>query len=192
MKVLSITILLFSLLNHSYAQRKLTLGYIDTVLVNDTAYRSASAIYYLVDGELYSKPSTELVAALSKISTDRVMDILMSKRIPMDCWGQDYVIVTSFGTQKRKTKVKCLKLAKSAFKDIYKGISQHIPVDSKDPVLYINDRPVPHNECNNIVKKLKIGDIKNISTYLWPFSESYWGQNAKNGIVRIWTYEREG
>jgi hypothetical protein len=190
MKALSTTILLLLLFISSYAQQKLTLGYIDTVLVTDTAYRPASEMFYLVDGEVYARPSAELVVALSKISADRVMDILMSKRIPMDCWGADFVIVTSFGNQKRKTKVKCLKTAKSAFEDIYSDFSQHILINSKDPVLYINDHPVSHTECSNVVKKLNVGDIKNISVYLWPFSESYWGRNAKNGIVRIWTYNK--
>jgi len=187
MKVPLVAMLLISILIKSYAQQKLTLEYIDTALArNDTTYRPMPNMLYVIDGVPYVKPDDELAAALSKIATERVMDIVFSKSAPTDCYGGDYVIINTFGKQTTPTKTKYLQMAKMAFKDKYHGFSQHILPTSQDPVLFLNDRPVHHTECSEVLKKLKIRDIKDMSVYLWPFSQAYLGQNAKNGVVKIW------
>ena len=187
MKVPLVAMLLISLLINSYAQQKLTLGYIDTALArNDTTYRSMPNMLYVIDGIPYIRPGDELAAALSKIATERVMDIVFSKSAPTDCYGGDYVIIKTFGKQAAPSKTKYLQMAKLAFKDKYHSFSQHILPNSQDPVLFINDQPVHHTECIEVLNKLKIRDIKDISVYLWPSSQPYLGQNAKNGVVKIW------
>lgn len=83
-----------------------------------------------------------------------------------------------------KTKRKEIKLK---FTDEYNSFSQHIYTDAKDPVLYLNGNKIHHTETKKVMNKLKLNDIAYIYFLQTPQSQEYYGQNAKNGIVVIWT-----
>jgi len=75
----------------------------------------------------------------------------------------------------------------SLFNDKYFGFSGHILTNSKDPVLYINNRNIHHTEVKAAIKSLDKNEIAYINIKTNPQNQELYGENGKNGIVVIWT-----
>lgn len=73
------------------------------------------------------------------------------------------------------------------FEDTYYGFSSHIYTDAKDPVLYINGNRIHHTETKKAINDLAPDQIAYIFNTPVEQSMELHGQNAKNGIVFIWT-----
>ena len=101
------------------------------------------------------------------------------------------VIIIQYATELPKKIIKQkLNEIKPKFKDKYHGFSQHIFVDAKNPVLYLNGNKIHHTEIKTTLKDLKLNNIGYVYFSQLPQSEEYHGQNAKNGIVTIWTKDK--
>src|SRR5690606_40214398 len=96
------------------------------------------------------------------------------------------IIKNTNNKKKKKIKQKLRKLNK-LFKDNYISSSQHIYLDAKDPVLFIDNQKIFHTEIKKKLSNLKPQNIADISIKKEPQSSKMHGQNAKNGIVIIWT-----
>ena len=100
------------------------------------------------------------------------------------------ILIRTKRSQTKKEKRKYLAEAKAKFVDNYLGVSSHILDDSKDPVLMIDDKFVHATEAKLVANKLKYNNVYAIATYNTKFDPTYFGQNAKNGMVQIWTYPK--
>jgi len=101
--------------------------------------------------------------------------------------NNDVVLVTFAYNQKLKRKRGLLKILKQSFVDNYVSFSQHIFVDAKNPVLYIDNVSIHHTEAKEKLKSLTLKSIYYIDYNDKAVSAELYGQNAKNGLVRIWT-----
>jgi hypothetical protein len=102
----------------------------------------------------------------------------------------DIVIILFAYNQKNKTKRHLLKKVRHSFTDNYVSFSQHIFTIAKDPVLYIDNKLIHHTETKGRINQLKLNGVYYIDFNDKPVSELYYGQNAKNGLVRIWTVSK--
>lgn len=97
------------------------------------------------------------------------------------------IAIVLFTYQQDKKKIKqTLKELRTKFPDKYNGFSQHVLDDSKNPVLLINNKQIHHTEAKAEIEKLKTKDIYYIQHNQNSVSSEIYGQNAKNGLVRIW------
>ena len=145
---------------------------------------------YIVNGLSYEqKDSLKLNSVLKSFSLDHLVDLTKLKNDGsiVRCTSNDIAIVY-FATQQAKKEInKRLKIVKNKFPDKYFGHSQHILTDSKNPVLIINNKTVHHAEAKELIEKIKTNDIFFIDFKAEPQPAELYGQNSKNGIVRIWT-----
>jgi hypothetical protein len=150
----------------------------------DTAYNVAPDVLYVIGGVPYDgKDTTKLNAALRQIPIKSLLSVNRSKTFGLG----EAIVVTTIGSQTRRRKKEMLKNAKLRFVDSYVSHSQHFLNDAKDPVLYIDFQPIHHTETKKSISELKIKDIKAIYFIDNPVPSTLWGQNAKNGLVIIWT-----
>jgi hypothetical protein len=82
-----------------------------------------------------------------------------------------------------------LKKIKNRFSDNYNIYSQHILANAKNPVLIMNGNTVHHSEVKAKIDILRIEEILYIDYKEEPQSLEIYGQNAKNGLVSLWTKE---
>jgi hypothetical protein len=145
---------------------------------------------YVVNGLPYEqKDSLKLNSVLKSFSLDHLVELTKLKNDGgiVRCTSKDIAIVY-FATQQTNKEINNkLKIVKDKFPDKYFGYSQHILTDSKNPVLIIDNKTVHHTEAKEIIEKIKTNDIFFIDFKTEPQSSEFYGQNAKNGLVRIWT-----
>lgn len=143
---------------------------------------------FVINGIPYSeKDSLTLNEKLRNIS-QIVSGITSIKNEGQIGMGRNDVILISYASiLKPKIVQKKYRKVKKLFADIYYGSSQHIFTDGTDPVLYVDNKKVFHFEANKVVRNLKEKEIADIIIKLEPQEEQYLGQNAKNGVVIIWT-----
>jgi hypothetical protein len=125
------------------------------------------------------KISRQDVAFIYGISTDEVS----FAEVP----GKVMVMVATKGKERKKEKKRELKraIAKYDSSEIY---LDHLSKDSKDPVLFINDKEIYFSQCRKELMKIKKSSIYAIAIYNQPVPTEYYGENAKNGLIEIWTY----
>ena len=98
------------------------------------------------------------------------------------------VVLVLFAYQQKKKEIrKTLRNLKTKFPDKYPNASQAILLDSKNPVLYIDNQQIHHTEAKEKFDELKVADIYYIDFKNEPQNPEHYGPNAKNGLVRIWT-----
>ncbi len=145
---------------------------------------------YVVNGLPYEqKDSLKLNSVLKSFSLDHLVDLTKLKNDGsiVRCTSNDIAIVY-FATQQAKKEInKKLKMVKDKFPDKYFGHSQHILTDSKNPVLIIDNKTVRHEEAKEVIEQIKTNNIYFIDFKSDPQPTELYGQNAKNGPVRIWT-----
>jgi len=118
------------------------------------------------------------VAFIYGVSTDEVT----FAEVP----GKVAAMVVTKGKQSKKDKDQLLKKAI----DKYDPTELYLRDDrnSKDPVLFINDKEVHFSQCRKELLKIKSSAIYAIAVYEQPVPPEYYGENAKNGLIEIWTY----
>lgn len=104
--------------------------------------------------------------------------------------NKDVVLVAFAYRQKTKRKRELFKKVKPSFLDNYIPFSQPIFTDAKDPVLYIDIVLIHYTEAKKKIKELTLKSIYYIDYNSKPVSAQSYGENAKNGLVRIWTVSK--
>src|SRR5690554_225922 len=147
---------------------------------------------FVINGIPFSySDSLKLDKELTTIDKNKISEIAILKNDgKISHQRKDVIIIQSATKLPKKTIKSKLKEIKSKFKDKYNGFSQHIYIDAKDPVLYLNGNKIHHTETKKLVNKLKLNDIGYIYFSQTPQSEECHGQNAKNGMVVIWTNDK--
>ena len=147
---------------------------------------------FVINGIPFSySDSLKLDKELTKIDKNKISEIAILKNDgKISHQRKDVIIIQSATKLPKKTIKTKLKEIKPKFKDKYNGFSQHIYIDAKDPVLYLNGNKIHHTETKKLVNKLKLNDIGYIYFSQTPQSEECHGQNAKNGMVVIWTNDK--
>lgn len=155
----------------------------------DTTFNDDAVVKYSIDKEnYYTTDTAKLNNRLRQISTDRLKAIFFSKYktdnyVPV----KGTIYVQSIQQQATEDIKAWLDRAKSLFVDKYFSFSNHIYIDSKDPVLIIDNKSIHHTEVKEYLDKLNPKDIYDISVGQTPVPASIYGQNSKNGLVQIWS-----
>ena len=132
--------------------------------------------------------SLKIDEELKKIENNKISEITILKNEGKISHQRADVIIIQYATElSQKIIEEKLKEIKPKFKDKYYGFSQHIYIDAKDPVLYLNGNKIQHTQTNSVINKLDKNKIAYIYYSQTQQSAEYHGQNAKNGIVLIWT-----
>ena len=143
---------------------------------------------YVVDGIAYQKTDSIF---LKEIPIKNIAGIfVLADTSSTFHFTSNVILIRTKRSQTKKEKRKYLAEAKAKFVDNYLGVSSHILDDSKDPVLRIDDKFVHATEAKLVANKLKYNNVYAIATYNTKFDPTYFGQNAKNGMVQIWTYPK--
>lgn len=155
----------------------------------DTTFDVDAVVEYTVDRESYYTTDTaKLNNRLRQISTDRLKAIFFSKyKTDNYVPGKGTIYVQSIQQLTTEDAKAWLDKAKGLFIDKYFSFSNHIYSNSKDPVLVIENRSIHHTEVKEFLAKVNPEDVFDISVGQTPVPASMYGQNAKNGLVQIWT-----
>jgi len=144
---------------------------------------------FVINGISYSqKDSLKLNDKLNSINRKTLTDFTFIKNNGQIGIGDNDIVVIKYAIiqPQKYIKEKHSELNK-LFVDKYISSSQHIYLDAKDPILFIDNQKIFHTEIKKMLSSLKTKDIADISIKKEPQSLEMFGQNAKNGIIIIWT-----
>jgi len=148
---------------------------------------------YIVNGLTYEqKDSLKFNKVLKSHSIDRLVELtkLRNDGRSVRCANNDIVIIY-FATQQSENEIKMkLNEIRDKFPDEYYGFSQHILTDSKNPVLMVDNKTIHHTDSKKIIENLNTSNIIFIDYKSEPQASEIYGQNAKNGLIRIWTKQK--
>ncbi|OJJ20427.1 hypothetical protein BKI52_18385 [marine bacterium AO1-C] len=85
----------------------------------------------------------------------------------------------------RRQRKKSLRTINKYFQDNYPLRIHHMLINAKDPVLMINDKIIHFNIAKQRIAQLKARKIEYL-IYQKKAPQAYYGQNAKNGLVKIY------
>lgn len=177
----------------SYAQLVDKKAIDERVKLIDTTTDKSQNRLYVINGILLTEQETnKLDSILKSYDPKHLVDVnlVTCRQMNLPHCNGDIVIILFAYNQKNKTKRHLLKKVRQSFTDNYVSFSQHIFSDGKDPVLYIDNKLIHHTEAKKKIKLLKLKGVYYIDFNDKPVSELHYGQNAKNGLVRIWTVSR--
>lgn len=143
----------------------------------------------LLNGEIFGiADSLKVDNILKNLNRKLISAITLIKNEgQIGCQNSDVIIIEyAVKLSKKIIQNKYVEL-KNLFQDKYNGFSQHIRIDSKDPVLYINNQKIHHTKVKKAFAKLDKTKIVYININTNPQNQEYHGQNATNGVVVIWT-----
>ena len=146
---------------------------------------------YHVDQE-YFDDTTKLNARLRTIPQKRIKSILYSE-VKMDNYvpGKGTIYISTIQKMDPKSTGNWMKRAKELYVDKYVSFSQHILTDSKDPVLVIDGQSIPPTIAKAALDNIDPKEIYDISVNgFFAVPSSIFGQNARNGLVQIWTKQK--
>ena len=165
----------------------------DRVKLLDTTTDKSKTRLYVINGIPFSdQDSIKIDSALKSYDPKYLVDVnfVTCRQMNFPHCDGDIVIILFAYNQKNKTKRLLLKKVRHSFTDTYVSFSQHIFNDAKDPVLYVDNKLIHHTETKEKIKLLKLNRVYYIDFNDKPVSELHYGQNAKNGLVRIWTVSK--
>ena len=147
---------------------------------------------YVIDGDLFFEADSIKIDSILQANGPRYLKSIdvLKKDARSHHTNNDVVVVTFAYSQKIKLKRKLLRKVKKSFVDNYVSSSQHILTDSKDPVLYIDNVLIHHTEAKEKIKALTPKSVYFIDYNDKSVSAEHYGQNAKNGLARIWTVSK--
>lgn len=177
-----ITILLLLLIQVLNAQQ------LDKKTIDKKLDLKNDAVYILNGIPFDQKDSVKFDSILNTYPLEHLVELtkLRSDNGMIRCANNNVAIVY-FATQQTKKEIsKILKELKLKFPDKYWGFSQDILSDSKNPVLIVDNKVVHHTEAKEKIENLNKNEIYFIEYKAEPQDSEYYGQNAKNGLVRIW------
>ncbi|EMR03526.1 hypothetical protein [Cesiribacter andamanensis] len=150
-----------------------------------------SATLYILDGVIVSAEDLFGKEAKQGLSPHALLSIhyLSAKEAhaSLPHWhGSGILILTSLHQQKRREIRRGLQEALLLFE---KRAFRSAPISSNsgDPVLLIDGSPIPHDEARSLLESLRPGALKALHYSPCAFPTALFGQNAKNGLLRIWT-----
>ncbi len=193
MKSILLTILFLATSIYSYSQNVDKRAIDDRVKLIDTTKDKSQTRLYVINGIPFNEQdSTKIDSTLKSYDSKYLVDVnfVTCRQMNLLHCNGDIVIVLFAYDQKDKTKRHLLKKVQHSFTDNYISFSQHIFTDAKDPVLYIDNKLIHHTETKEKIKLLKLNRVYYIDFNDKPVSELHYGQNAKNGLVRIWTVSK--
>ena len=147
---------------------------------------------FVINGFAYpNSDSLKLDEELNKIDKTKLSEITILKNEGRISHQRNDVIIINYATKlQQKVINEKFKETKLKFKDEYFGFSQHIKSDAQDPVLYVNGNKIHYTEPKETLNRLKSNEIAYVYLSQTKQSEEYHGQNAKNGIVIVWTNDK--
>jgi hypothetical protein len=190
MKSLLLTIVLQTTFYCSYSQIVDKKAIDDRVKLIDTTTDKSQTRLYVINGIPFTEQDNiKIDSTLKSYDAKYLVDVnfVTCRQMNLPHCNGDIVIILFAYNQKNKTKRHLLKKVGQSFVDNYVSFSQHIFTDAKDPVLYIDNKLIHHTETKEKIKSLKLNGVYYIDFNEKPVSELHYGQNAKNGLVRIWT-----
>lgn len=193
MKSILLTIFLQTTFICSYSQLVDKKAIDDRVKLTDTTAGKSHARLYVINGIAFNVlDSIKIDSTLKSYDPKYLVDLnfVTCRQMNFPHCNGDIVIILFAYSQKGKTKRYLLKKVRHSFTDNYVSFSQHIFTNGNDPVLYIDNRLIHHTETKNKIKTLKLRDVYYIDFNDKTVSELQYGQNAKNGLVRIWTVSK--
>jgi hypothetical protein len=155
----------------------------------DTTYQPDSVIAYHIDRDSYYTYDTlDFNSRLRQIDISRLKSIYYSE-VKMDNYvpGKGTFYISTIKKQEISNIKNWLTRAKKLFVDNYLEFSEYIFTNPKDPVLYIDNREIFHDEIKETLKNLDPKDIYDIDVSSSPVPATIYGRNSKNGLVQIWT-----
>lgn len=193
MKSILLTILLLATSIYSYSQFVDKRAIDDRVKLIDTTKDKSQTRLYVINGIPFNEQdSTKIDSTLKLYDAKYLVDVnfVTCQQMNFPHCNGDIVIILFAYNQKSKTKRHLMKKVRQSFTDNYVSFSQHIFSDAKDPVLFIDNKLIHHTEIKEKIKLLKLTRVYFIDFNDKPVSELHYGQNAKNGLVRIWTVSK--
>ncbi len=188
-KVLLLVVVLFQ--GGSIMSQTLTHKYIDDriEISNPDINTLKKSKLFIIEGIPYDRK--QLDDRLNAFKTNNpffYLKILSSDSVRISCMRPNLIIVLigNANELKLRKKKKILNDAQGRFIDIYNFYSNHIHANSKDPVLFVDDKKIHHAESKRIINQLSANKIKHLIV-LNDASLSLYGTNAVNGLIRIWT-----
>ena len=150
-----------------------------------------SAKAYYIDRK-YFTDTAKINAQLRTISLRKIRSIWYSK-IKTDNYvpGRGSIYVMTIQKMEPEDVEGWMKQARKLFVDKYASYSQHILTDSKDPVLVIDGQSVFPTIAKAALDNINPREIYDISVNgFFPVPPGLFGQNAKNGLIQIWTRQQ--
>lgn len=116
------------------------------------------------------------------------IDYLNSDEVESTFFKPNLIVVLVGSSRKLRMKERKNQLStiKSRFTDVYDIQTNQILSEAKDPVLVLNGEVVLHSKAFKTINDLVAKKIERVITLNHCPGEVY-GQNAKNGIIKIWT-----
>jgi hypothetical protein len=190
MKSLLLTILFQALSIYSFSQIVDKRAIDDRLEDIETSIDKSKTRLYIINGIPFQGiDSTRIDSVLRSYDLRYLIDLRLvsCQQVNFPHCNDDIVLILFAFNQNSKTRRRLLKRVRERFTDNYVSYSQHIFSDSKDPVLYIDNKLIHHTETKGKLNSLKLKRVYFISYHDKPVSDIYYGQNAKNGLVRVWT-----
>jgi hypothetical protein len=157
----------------------------------DDKIEAESVRAYFIDHK-YFDDSVKIDEQLNTIPLTKIKSISYSP-IKMDNYvpGKGEISISTVQKSELNIIEDWIKRAKELFVDKYVSASQHILSDSKDPVLVVDGQAVSPPIAKAVLGKIDVKEIYDISAVdFFPAPSSIFGQNAKNGLVQIWTKQK--
>jgi hypothetical protein len=189
MKLLLLTFFLWATLNSLKAQKFDKRLLDEKVKLIDTAFRFRQTMYVINGIPFAATDSIKIDSVLQANGLKYLVSIDILKEAARNLMhnNNDVVLVTFAYNQKLKRKRELFRKVRQSFVDNYVSFSQNIFIDTKDPVLYIDNVLIHHTEAKQKLKALTLQSIYYIDNTDKAVATEHYGQNAKNGLVRIWT-----
>jgi hypothetical protein len=185
------TILLLLYFTTSYGQRT-DKAFVDRWLkLCDENIEVDSVRAYYIDRE-YFTDTAKINVRLRTIPPRKIKSIWYSK-MKTDNYvpGRGSIYVMTIQKMETKDVEAWMLDAKKMYVDKYASYSQHILTDSRDPVLLIDGQTISATIAKAALDKIDPREIYDISVNgRFPVPTSLFGQNAKNGLVQIWTKQK--
>jgi hypothetical protein len=153
----------------------------------DKKYELRSEVSYVINGKLYSPHErVRIDSALGSYPGEHLIEV--SKVRGMNGYKNHEVVMITFAYKQSAKQISdVLETLKGKFPDKYSGPSPKILPQPRNPVLWINNENIHFSKTKETMEKLKAEDIYFIDYKKEPVSPAIYGQNGRNGLVRIWT-----
>ena len=143
---------------------------------------------FVINGILFDDAESIVVQPkLDSIDINKIVSIEVIKTAKLTSLRKDIIIINYAVDLPFEQVQSTLNEIIPKFTDIYYGFSSHIYTNAKDSILYVNENKIHHTEAKDIINTIDARSIAFIFEKTGEQSIEHHGQNAKNGVVYIWT-----
>ena len=145
--------------------------------------------FVIIEEKMYCQPdSIELNNRLKRINPEIIVGITgINNQEQTEHTKNDVIIIEYPRKLSKKILKNRFKELENLFTDEYISFSQNRRENSKDLVLYFNNKKIHHTETKGIIDTLNLGSIDYIYISKDSQNQELHGENGKNGVVVIWT-----